>query len=118
MQLHTHTKGNRQIAEIVADEILISNPDDSLQLLMDLYYQGFDPVIIHEKNIQPEFFDLKTRLAGEVLQKCATYRMHLIIIGDFAKYPAQSLKDFIYESNKGKVVNFLPSVAAALAQVG
>lgn len=33
--------------------------------------------------------------------------MQLVIIGDFPKYQSKSLQDFIFESNKGKQVNFV-----------
>ena len=39
-------------------------------------------MIIHEKNITPEFFDLKNRMAGEILQKFSNYRIRLAIVGD------------------------------------
>ncbi|MBB5438281.1 hypothetical protein HDC92_001956 [Pedobacter sp. AK017] len=43
--------------------------------------------------------------------------MQLFIIGDFDKYPGKSIKDFIYESNKGKLVNFLASAELAKAKL-
>jgi hypothetical protein len=100
--------------EVSAEEILINNAEEALQLMVDLYYQDYDKVILHEKNITPGFFDLKSGIAGEILQKFSTYQVRLAIIGDFDKYPGKSLKDFIYESNKGKQVNFLGSVELAI----
>lgn len=113
MNIETHKQGETKIAEVISDDILISNAEEGLQLLVDLYYQDFDKIIIHEKNVIPEFFDLKTRLAGEILQKFSNYRVQLVIIGEFSKYPGNSIKDFIFESNKGKLVNFLPTIAEA-----
>lgn len=113
MNIVTHKQGATKIAEVISDQILIGNVEDGLQLMGDLYYQGYDKIIIYETNITPDFFDLKTRLAGEVLQKFSNYRVQLIIIGEFSKYPGKSIGDFIYESNKGKIVNFLPTIAAA-----
>ncbi|WP_449401649.1 DUF4180 domain-containing protein [Chryseobacterium wanjuense] len=55
-----------------------------------------DKVIIHEKNITPEFFDLKTKIAGDILQKFSNYRVKLAIVGDFSKYESKSIKDFIF----------------------
>ena len=107
MHIISHEIEDLKIAEIVSDELLLVNPEDTLQLIVDIYYQGFDRIVLNEKNVTPEFFDLKTGLAGEVLQKFINYKMRLIIVGDFSKYPGQSLKDFIYESNKGKHINFL-----------
>jgi len=114
MKIETHQAGTLQIAEIISDEVLISNPEEGLQLMADLYYQNFDKIIIHEKNITPDFFDLKTGIAGELLQKFSNYRIQLAIIGEFSKYPGNSIKDFIYESNKGRQINFLASVDQAV----
>lgn len=35
--------------------------------------------------------------------------MPLVIVGDFAKYESNSLNDFIFESNKGRHINFQKS---------
>lgn len=113
MNIEIHEKRDKKIAEITADEILITNAEEALQILADLYYQECDSIILHEKNISPDFFDLKTGLAGEILQKFSNYRMRLAIVGDFSKYPGQSIKDFIFESNKGRHINFLASVVEA-----
>lgn len=117
MEIITHQINNTEIAEVISENIVIANSEDGVDLLGNIYYQGFDRVIIHEKNIAPEFFDLKTKIAGEILQKFSNYRVRLAIVGEFSKYNSQSLKDFIYESNKGKQVNFVDSVAAALARL-
>lgn len=53
-------------------------------------------------------------MAGEILQKFSNYRVRLAIVGDFSKYTRKSIKDFIYESNNGKQVNFVPSIPDAL----
>lgn len=110
-------KTHGQIAEVISDELLIRNPEEGLQLMVDLCYQDFFKIIIHEKNITPEFFDLKTGIAGEILQKFSTYRVQLVIVGEFSKYPGKSLQDFIYESNKGRQVNFLDSLELAVERL-
>ncbi|WP_316788257.1 DUF4180 domain-containing protein [Pedobacter frigoris] len=117
MNIKTHEANNIKIAEVISTEVTMKNAEDSLQLLVDLYYQDFDKIIIHEKNITPDFFDLKSGIAGEILQKVSNYRMQLFIVGEFSKYPGNSIKDFIYESNKGRQVNFLNSVEVAIERL-
>ncbi len=114
MKIEAHTLNNTEIAEIISDNQIIKTTDDGLDLLGNLYYQGFDKIIIYEKNITPEFFDLKTGIAGEILQKFSTYRVRLAIVGDLGKYESKSLKDFIFESNKVGQIYFLPSLSEAL----
>jgi hypothetical protein len=114
MTIQSHEINTIKIAEVIADDIIIQSAQDGLDLMGNVYYQGFDKVIIYEKNITPEFFDLKTKIAGEILQKFSNYRIALAIVGDFDKYESKSLKDFIFESNKTKHVNFLKSLENAL----
>ncbi|MGY0034835.1 DUF4180 domain-containing protein [Pedobacter sp. NJ-S-72] len=118
MEIRTHQVNNSQIAEVISEEVVIKTPEEALQLLVDLYYQDFDKIIIHDKNITPEFFDLKTGIAGERdSSKFSNYRVRLVIVGDFIQYPGKSIKDFIYESNNGRQVNFLDSLEEAVEKL-
>lgn len=114
MEIVAHTAGELRIAEIVSDEIVLHSSEDGLDLLGNVYYQGFDKLVLHKKNIHPDFFDLKTGIAGETLQKFSNYGMRLAIVGDFASEKSKALNDFIGESNKGKLVNFVSTLEEAL----
>ncbi len=63
-------------------------------------------IILDKSLICEEFFDLKTRLAGEILQKFINYQFKIAIVGDFSVYTSKSLVDFIYECNQGKDIFF------------
>jgi len=102
------------IARVISDNVEINSIQDALDLMADCSYQGARKIIIHESNVIPDFFDLKTGIAGDMLQKFSTYNVELAIIGDFSKYPGKSLKDFIYESNKAGKINFVNSIDHAI----
>ncbi len=114
MEIKTHQTNNLTIAEIISKNIIIATIEDGTDLVGNLYYQGFDKVVLYEKNIIPSFFDLKTRMAGEILQKFSNYKIRLAIVGDFDKYGSKSLNDFIFEGNKGSVINFVASIEQVL----
>lgn len=114
MKIETHNIKDTKIAEVISEANVINKVEDGIDLLGNLYYQGFDRIIIYEKNITPEFFDLKTGIAGEILQKFSNYRVQLAIAGDFTKYNSKSLNNFIYESNKGRLINFVSTLSEAL----
>ena len=103
-----------KIAEVSSDGLIIKTADDGLDLIGDVYYQGFDKVILYEKNITSDFFHLKTGIAGEVLQKFSNYRIRLAIVGDFSTYESKSMKDFIFESNKLGYISFVNSKKEAI----
>ena len=111
----SHAIGKAMVAEVAANDMLLTVPEDANDLLGNAYYQGFDGMIISAHKISPRFFDLKTRLAGEILQKFSTFQMSLAIVGDFSVFPSESLKSFIYESNRGGLIHFSPTTADALA---
>jgi len=117
MKIVEHIINDSKIAEVIADDIIIKNSQDGLDLLGTLYYQEFDKIIIYEKNITKDFFDLKNGIAGEILQKFSNYRLRLAIVGDFSQYSAKSIKDFIYESNKTGHINFVSSISEALLKL-
>lgn len=119
MTVKVHTVNNTDIAEIISDGLIIKNIDDGVDVVGNTFSNGCDKAIVHKENITPDFFDLKNKMAGEILQKFSTYRIQLVIVGDFADVTSKSksLKDFIYESNKGRQVNFLSSMSEALERL-
>ena len=106
-----------QISEVIADHIVVNNLSDALNLMGESFFNGSSRILLYEKNIISDFFDLKSGLAGEILQKFSTYRLRLAIVGDFSKFPGKSLKDFIFESNKLGRINFVESREDALKQL-
>lgn len=114
MNTKVHQISNKQVAEISGNGILIRTVQDCLDIMGDLYFHNISHIVVYEENLTPDFFDLKTKLAGDILQKFSNYRVRLAIVGDFSKYTKQSIKDFIFESNKHGHINFVPDLRAAL----
>lgn len=117
MTIETHQKDGMMVAEFTADETIIRTTDDALELLGNHYYKGYDAMILYQNQIIPRFFDLRTGLAGEILQKFAQYQMRLVIIGAFHTVESESLRQFIEESNKGSHVHFTDSLPEALKKL-
>ncbi|WP_231390086.1 DUF4180 domain-containing protein [Sphingobacterium pedocola] len=114
MQFIAHEINNKKVVELTTSEEIFKTLEEATDLMGNVYYQGFDKLIVYEKNISPDFFDLKTKLAGDILQKFATYNLQLAIVGDF-NFDSKSLADFIYESNKGNLINFKSTLQLALS---
>lgn len=113
-EIISHQTDGLTFLEIRSEEQFINNVQDVLDLFGELYGQYYDGIILYERNITHDFFDLQTRLAGEILQKFSNYRIRLVIVGDWSKYTSRSLEAFITESNRGKTVNFSSSPTEAL----
>lgn len=110
-------ENDEAIAEAVSDSLILKNEQDIIFLMEELFPLGANKVIIHKENIAPEFFDLKTGLAGAILQKFVNYSIPLAIVGDFSNITSDALKAFIYESNRGKQIFFLESVEKAIQKL-
>jgi len=101
------------LAEIVYDNIVLKNTQDAVDLIANCNYQGTSGIILREENVIDSFFDLKTKVAGDKLQKFSTYQSRLAIIGDFTKFTGNSLREFIRESNKLGRINFVGTMDEA-----
>jgi hypothetical protein len=110
-------KDGVNIAVVVSDSIEINNIQDALDLMVNCQYREARKIIINKKNIAPVFFDLKTGIAGEILQKFINYQVQLAIVGDFSEFSSKSLTDFMYESNKTGRIFFVDSVDEAKRQL-
>lgn len=98
-----------------SDNIVITNAQSAVDLLMSAKYDvGTKNIVISKKLITEEFFILSTGLAGEILQKFINYGGRIAIYGDYSHYTSKPLKDFIYESNKGKDIFFVSTKDEAI----
>lgn len=103
--IHSFQIKHLHAAELITTKLLIVDATTGAELLADLYYQHFDVLLFHEKNVHPDFFDLSTGLAGELLQKASLFQLRLGFIGNFDAYSSKSLHDLIRESNRqGRIV--------------
>ena len=117
MEIQIKQVNGVNIAEVISDKVLIKDSQDALDLMADCNYKGSRRIIIKEHNVISDFFDLKTGVAGEILQKFSNYDVKLAIIGDYSKYSKKSLKDFIFESNKYGRISFVNSVQEAIERL-
>jgi len=113
MEITRKTINGSEIAVVTADDIVIKTSEDALDIMGDCVFNGVLNIVVYSDNITPLFFDLKTGLAGNILQKFSTYNAKLAIIGDFSDIKSSSLRSFVYESNKYGRVLFVDSLEQA-----
>ena len=60
-----------------------------------------------------DFFRLRTRTLGEVVQKLVNYGIRSAIVGDVSRWVAESdaFRDFVREANRGRQIWFVASLA-------
>ena len=108
MQLTKIEKNGITCAIVNSSELVIKDAQSALDVLMSAKYDiGTKNIVIDKKLVAEDFFILSKGLAGEILQKYVNYGGRIAIYGDYSLYTSKPLKDFIYESNKGKDVFFV-----------
>jgi hypothetical protein len=98
-----------RILECPADGPKLRSGRDATEVLSEAFSHHANVIVIPISRFDDDFFELKTRIAGEVISKFVVYGMHTAIIGDItAKVnESSSLKAFVAECNRGSSVWFL-----------
>lgn len=114
MDIQTHHVQGIDIAEIRFSETLINDIEEGVDLVGTLYFQGIDKVVMYQNHFSEAFYDLSTRMTGEILQKFSNYRIRLAVVGEFKNVQSASLSAFIAESNRYGQIIFAESLEEAL----
>ena len=70
MNIDIVEKNGNNVAVVYSDQILIADVQSALDFLMTVKYEtGCANIAVNKDAILEDFFILRTRLAGEVLQK-------------------------------------------------
>lgn len=83
----------------------------AVELLGEAFSLKAEMVVIPAERLTDDFFDLRTQVAGEIVQKFANYRMRLAIVGDIGHRVGESdsLSAWVAEANTGKDLWFCPT---------
>lgn len=102
-----------------ADGPRLSSGRDATDIIGDAYGAEVDVIALPAARLTDEVFDLSTRLAGEFVQKFVNYGAALAIVGDISVHLAASnaLRDFVYESNRGRHLWFVDDLEALAARL-
>ncbi len=106
------------IAVVSGDQTETSTSQATLDLAMTARYEaGAERIAIDKRALGEDFFILSTGVAGEILQKFVNYHVKAAVFGDCSRYTSKPLRDFIYESNKGKRFFFISSREEAVERL-
>ncbi len=96
----------------------IATERDALDLIGAAFLDA-TAVAVPADRLDPSFFSLGTRFAGEVMQKFVNYRLRLVVVGDISQHLAASaaLRALVAESNRHDHVWFVPDLDALDARL-
>lgn len=115
MNTKTEERNGQVVAVVNSSDKIILDVQSALDFIASIQYEtGSNRVALNKEAISEDFFILKTKLAGDILQKFINYKVKIAIYGDFSSYTSKPLKDFIYESNNGNDIFFVTSEDEAI----
>lgn len=115
MEIRIAEKGENRAAVLTGEGMAFTDVQDALDFMAQIVHDiGCGCAVVPKASVPKDFFDLKTGLAGEILQKFTNYGFKLAFVGDFTGIGSKSLRDFIYESNRVKRYLFVASEQEAL----
>jgi Domain of unknown function (DUF4180) len=76
---------------------------------------GTEGLIVTEKDLSPEVFNLRTGIAGELFQKFTNYQLRLAIILQDPKAYGERFSELVYEHKKHPMIRFFDSETDAVA---
>jgi hypothetical protein len=107
--------------------VLVAEPEgvviggrEARDLVAEAFGEGATMVAIPVGRLEPAFFDLRSGLAGDILQVSVNYRTRLAIVGELPE-PAASSGAFaalVRESNAGTQHWFVASLDALRERLG
>jgi hypothetical protein len=100
--------GGVPVLVVAADGPPIRTPQDALDVIGSAFGRS-DVVAVPAERLDPSFFQLRSGVAGEIMQKFVNYRIRLAVVGDISAQAAASdaLRDLIRESNRGRHIWFV-----------
>jgi hypothetical protein len=101
--------GGVRVALLPADGPPLGSERDATEIIGSLYGSGAELVAIPAGRLDPSFFRLATRTAGNFVQKFVTYGLRVAVVGEIGEETGRSeaLRAFVVESNRGKHLWFV-----------
>jgi len=85
---------------------LIQHEGDLHDLLSLCYYHQTNIVLLSEKNLSLDFFDLRSGLAGAAMQKFSNYKVKAAIIMTVGAEQSERFKELMFEVSSSSHIRF------------
>lgn len=92
--------GNSKFISAPEHEVIIENEQDALDIIGICVGNFVSKLLMFSGNLTPDFFDLRTGIAGAVIQKFVQYRIQTAIIIPPEKITGK-FREMALETNRG-----------------
>ncbi|MFT3710482.1 MAG: DUF4180 domain-containing protein [Archangium sp.] len=111
--------GSKRVLFVSTEGPLLAAERDVLDLIGATFGQEIDTVAIPAARLGPDFFSLRSGLAGAVTQKFVNYQLRLAIVGDVSTHvrASDAFRDWVIESNRGRQLWFVADQAELISRL-
>ncbi|MGO9413292.1 MAG: DUF4180 domain-containing protein [Spirochaetia bacterium] len=81
-----------QVLEMQSEGIVVRNARDAADLAKQVLERGIKKLVLYEKNICPEMWQLSNGLAVAILKEFADAAVDVAFVGDFGRYKSKSFQ--------------------------
>lgn len=108
-----------RVLTLPAEGELLRSEAEALDLVAPFMHLESDLTVLPVSRLPEEFWNLSTGLAGAITQKLLQYGFRTAIVGDISAHLERSsaLRAYVYESNRGRQLWFLPTMADVEARL-
>jgi PadR family transcriptional regulator AphA len=100
MKVHVVDKLGRKYIEATATELIIQREGDAVTLVGVCGEHSAERLLLYAANLSESFFDLKSGLAGAILQKFVNYHIKVALVIPSDRVQGR-FKEYILEANRG-----------------
>ena len=113
MNVFIHDISGTQVAEVQSEGIMIRSARDAADITGELLARRINRLILHERNLCPEFWQPSNGLAGVILEEFASKAVVVAFVGKLDQNKSESLTALIQESDLSKQAFLLGTVELA-----
>ncbi|MCI8483966.1 MAG: DUF4180 domain-containing protein [Lachnospiraceae bacterium] len=113
MNFNIIAKENGRYLDCTSFTGVLSSEKDAIDLVSACFSNDTGSLLLHERSVSPDFFNLRTGLAGAVLNKFQTYNIKTALIIQDMELLEGRFGEMVMESNKGNEFRVYDSVQAA-----
>lgn len=112
--------GGQRVLTVAPDTPVLGSEQDAVDLLGEAFGHEANVVVVPADRVAADFYQLRTRVAGDVVRKFQMYRVRLVVLGDVTEHltASDAFRSFVHEINKGGDIWFVQDEAELAAKLG
>jgi len=106
-------KDKYKYIEYASAEMTLNSEGDALDIIAACFESNTNLVLLHSEILSENFFNLRTGLAGMVLQKFINYQVKVAVIIKNEENFNDRFREMVLEANKGNNFRFFKTIIEA-----